>query len=173
MVPAPLVGTPESFVYYSGPRELLDAHPGAPALRVIGTPRWVGEDHGLAQLYYQAQLAVFLTTLSSVLQATALVGSAGVSTTTFLAEAVGSVKLAAAIVGDPRTAQQIESGVHPGQLSTVTMMGATADHIVETCRDARIDSALPLAVQTHYARAIAAGRGAENWTALYDFVKSP
>ena len=55
----------------------LDEH--ATALALIGTPRYVGADPGLAQLWYQAQLDVFLTALSGLLHATALVGSAGVT----------------------------------------------------------------------------------------------
>ena len=59
MVPAPMVGTDAAYVYFSGPEAVLRAH--ETVLRLLGTPRYVGEDPGLAQLWYQAQLAVFLT----------------------------------------------------------------------------------------------------------------
>jgi 3-hydroxyisobutyrate dehydrogenase-like beta-hydroxyacid dehydrogenase len=48
MVPAPMIGTADAYVYYSGRREILEAH--EPALRLIGAPRYVGEDPGLAAL---------------------------------------------------------------------------------------------------------------------------
>lgn len=169
MVPAPAVGTAASFVYYSGPEEVLRTH--EPVLRVIGTPRWTGEDPGLAQLYYQAQLDVFLTTLSGVLHAVALVGSAGASAAQFLPEAVLTLQLAQALVGEPQTAQRIDRGEHPGDLSTITMMGATADHIVGASEEAGIDLELPRAVQSHYARAIAAGYGRNNWTGLLEILR--
>jgi 3-hydroxyisobutyrate dehydrogenase-like beta-hydroxyacid dehydrogenase len=170
MVPAPLVGTDASFVYYSGPKALLAAHERA--LRVIGTVRYMGEDPGLAQLYYQAQLDVFLTTLSSLLHATALIGSAGVSATQFIPEALGTLRLIGDMLASGETAQQIDRGVHPGTLSTTRMMGATADHIVHASQDANIDLELPRAVQSHYARAIAAGHGTDDWTSLIEILRA-
>jgi 3-hydroxyisobutyrate dehydrogenase-like beta-hydroxyacid dehydrogenase len=170
MVPAPSIGTEASFVYYSGPRALLTAH--EPALRAIGSPRYLGDDPGLSQLYYQAQLDVFLTTLSSVLHATALVGSAGVSAGEFIPEALGTLRLIEEMLATGETARQIDRGVHPGLLSTTRMMGATADHIVLASQDARIDLELPRAVQSQYARAIAAGRGDEDWTSLIDILRA-
>lgn len=170
MVPAPMVGTEASFVYYSGPREILDAH--EPILRIVGKARYVGIEPGLAQLYYQAQLDVFLTTLSSILHATALVGSAGVTAAQFLPEVLGSIRLVDTLIGGPETANQIDTGVHPGALSTTTMMGATADHIVATSEAAGIDLLLPRAIQSHYHRAIAAGHGRDNWTSLIEVIRS-
>ena len=170
MVPAPMVGNEASYVYYSGPRELLDAHQAA--LRVIGTPRYVGADPGLAQLYYQAQLDVFLTTLSSLLHATALVGSAGVTAAEFVPEALGSLRLIDAMLTGPDTAHQIDEGVHPGTLSTTTMMGATAAHILSASEAAGIDLELPRAIKSHYDRAIRAGHGNDNWTSLIEIIKA-
>ncbi len=59
MVPAPLVGKDGAYVFYSGSRAAFDAH--EETLRLIGRPAFLGEDHGLAQLFYQAQLDIFLT----------------------------------------------------------------------------------------------------------------
>ena len=73
--------------------------------------------------------------------------------------------------GDRVVANQIESGVHPGNLSTVLMMGATADHIVSTSEAVGVDTALPRAIKSHYDRAIAAGHSSDNWTALYEVIK--
>jgi 3-hydroxyisobutyrate dehydrogenase-like beta-hydroxyacid dehydrogenase len=168
MVPAVMIGTNASYVYYSGPREVVDEH--EPTLRRIGAARWVGADPGLAQLYYQAQLTVFLTVLSGLLQGAALVGSAGVPAAEFLPEAFDTVTAIPAMAGD-ETAKQLDSGVYPGDLSTVLMMGATADHIVEASRAAGIDLTLPLAVQSHYDRAVAAGHGADSWTSLFEVIK--
>ena len=94
---------------------------------------------------YQAHLDVFLTTLSSLLHATALVGSAGITATEFLPELIDTV---ARHPGDARRRRRalgasIDAGEHPGDLSTVTMMGATADHIVAASQSAGIDLGLP------------------------------
>lgn len=170
MVPAVMVGEEGAYVYYSGPEEVVVAH--EPVLRRIGELRYVGEDPGLAQLYYLAQLDVFLTVLSALLHATALVGSAGVSAADFLPEAIRTVLDTPAMIGGPEeVAREVDSGVHPGDLSTVTMMGATADHIARASASAGIDVALPRAVRSHYERAVAAGHAKDNWTSLFEVVR--
>ncbi|GLY69269.1 NAD(P)-dependent oxidoreductase [Amycolatopsis taiwanensis] len=172
MIPAPMVGTKEAYVYYSGPEAVLDRH--RTTLARIGVPRYLGEDPGLAQLMYQANLDVFLSTLSALLHATALMGTAGFTATKALPELLDTIRGVPAMLeaGGP-AGPRIDAGEHPGTLSTVTMMGATADHIVTTSEAAGIDLALPKAVQAHYARAIADGHGADNWTRIIDGIRSP
>jgi 3-hydroxyisobutyrate dehydrogenase-like beta-hydroxyacid dehydrogenase len=171
MVPAPAVGLPGAYVFYSGPRDVFDTH--EPALRVIGEPRYLGGDPGLAQLFYQAHLDVFLTTLSSLLHATALVTAAGVPAAEFLPDALDTVTGIPAMIGDGlELAGHLEAGEHPGDLSTALMMGATADHILRTSAKAGVDVELPNAVKSHYDRAIAAGHGTKNWTALYEVIRA-
>jgi 3-hydroxyisobutyrate dehydrogenase-like beta-hydroxyacid dehydrogenase len=171
MVPAPVVGTEAAYVYYSGPEAVLRSHEGA--LGLLGQPRYVGDDPGLAQLWYQAQLAVFLTALSGLLQAAALVSAAGVPVGDFLPDALDTLTGIPEILdGGQALAEQLESGVHPGDLSTVLMMGATADHILSTSATSGVDTELPRAVKAHYDRAIADGHGTDNWTALYEVIKA-
>lgn len=169
MVSAALVGTDGALVFYSGSRAVFDTHEAT--LRLIGKPDYRGEDHGLAQLYYQALLDIFLTSLSAFLHATALVGSAGVRPETFLPYASAFFDTISSYLVD--VPGEIDRG-HPGDQATVTMMGATADHIRGASADAGIDVDLPGAVKAHYDRAIAAGHGADGWTSLFDVIrKSP
>ncbi|GAA3392575.1 NAD(P)-dependent oxidoreductase [Cryptosporangium minutisporangium] len=172
MVPPPAVGTPDAYVFYSGPADVLDAH--APALRVIGEPKYLGEDLGLAQLFYQAHLDVFLTALSALLHATALVTAAGVRAEDFLPDALVTLTDIPAMLGDEakELARRLEAGEHPGTLSNARMMGATADHIVRTATASGVDTGLPDAVKSQYDRAIAAGRGDQDWTALYEVIRA-
>lgn len=171
MVPPPMLATAEAYVYYSGPGEVLDRF--GSALSVIGSPRYLGADPGLAQLYYQAHLDVFLTTLSSLLHATALVATAGVTAAEFIPEVLPTLTTTAAMIGGgDELAHALDHGEHPGDLSTVLMMGATADHIVGTSEALGVDSTLPRAVKSHYDRAIAAGHATDNWTSLYEVIKA-
>ena len=171
MVPPPAVGGPGAYVYYRGPSEVLAAH--EPALRLIGDPRHLGADPGLAQLFYQAQLNVFLTTLSALLHSTAMVTAAGVPAADFLPDAMKLLTDVPAMVGSgAELAARIAAGQHPGDLSTVLMMGATAEHILRTSERAGIDRELPAAVRSHYDRAVGAGHGTEGWTALYEVIKA-
>ncbi|MER5897262.1 NAD(P)-binding domain-containing protein [Streptomyces sp. NPDC001876] len=173
MVPAPMVGTEAAYVYYSGPGRAMRTH--EPVLALLGTPRYLGEDPGLAQLMYQAQLTVFLTTLSGLMQATAMLGAAGMKARETLPELLSTADSTSDILraGEENPGAALDAGEHPGDLSTVTMMGATSDHIVETGRALGLDLALPLAVQSHYRRAIDDGHGGDNWTRIIDGIRAP
>ncbi|GIJ68544.1 NAD(P)-dependent oxidoreductase [Virgisporangium ochraceum] len=171
MVPAPAVGGPGAYAFYSGQRAVFER--AEPVLRLIGDTRYLGADPGLAQLFYQAHLDVFLTALSGILHATALVAAAGVAPAEFLPGALETLTDIPAMVGDGAAlAAQLDAGVHPGDLSTALMMGATAEHILRTSEKAGVDPGLPRAVLSHYERAIAAGHGRSNWTALYEVMRS-
>ncbi|MFC0597239.1 NAD(P)-dependent oxidoreductase [Streptomyces palmae] len=173
MVPAPMVGTEAAHVYYSGPGSVMESH--LATLTLLGTPKYLGEDLGLAQMMYQAQLAVFLTTLSALMHATAMLGTAGMKAREALPELLGSADSIGAILraGEEHPGTALDAGEHPGDLSTVTMMGATSDHIVETSTSLGLDLALPLAVQAHYRRAIENGHGGDNWTRIIDSIRDP
>ncbi|WP_308294349.1 NAD(P)-binding domain-containing protein [Streptomyces sp. XM4193] len=173
MVPPPMVGTEASHVYYSGRTRPPESH--LATLALLGAPRPLGEDPGLAQLMYQAQLTVFLTTLSGLMQATAMLGAAGVKAEHALPELLASTAGVGDILtsGDESPGSAIDAGEHPGELSTVTMMGATTDHIVETSTSLGLDLALPLAVQAHYRQAIGNGHGGDNWTRIIDGIREP
>ncbi|WP_050800106.1 NAD(P)-dependent oxidoreductase [Streptomyces himastatinicus] len=173
MVPAPMVGTEASYIYYSGPDEALERHRAALAL--LGAPKYLGDDPGLAQMMYQAQLALFLTTLSGLMHATAMLGSAGMKAQEVLPELLSLTDSVSAIVaaGEETPGAALDAGEHPGALSTVTMMGATSDHIVETSASLGLDLALPEAVQAHYRRAIDDGHGGDNWTRIIDGIRAP
>lgn len=126
-------------------------------------------------MMYQAQLAVFLTTLSALMHATAMLGSAGIKVKEALpallssAESIGDILRA----GEDNPGTALDAGEHPGDLSTVTMMGATSDHIVETSTALGLDLALPLAVQAHYQHAIDNGHGNDNRTRIIDSIRRP
>jgi hypothetical protein len=75
MVPAELVATESAHVFYSGSENIVRQYESL--LAVIGRVDFVGDDPALAQLFYQAQLDIYLTSLAAYLHATALIGSAG------------------------------------------------------------------------------------------------
>ena len=167
MAPAELVGKDGAYVFYSGPQEAMETH--RPTLELIGRADYLGEDHALAQLFYQAQLDIFLTSLSAYMHATALVKSAGVSAQKFLPYAVDNFDTMSSFIVD--AAREIDEGDYPGELANARMMGATADHIVGASGEAGIDLALPAAVKEHYDRAIDAGRGTQGWPSLFETIR--
>jgi 3-hydroxyisobutyrate dehydrogenase-like beta-hydroxyacid dehydrogenase len=166
MVPEQLVATDASYAFYSGPESVVRQHESL--LAVIGRVEYVGEDPALAQLFYQAQLTIFLTSLSAYMHATAMVGSAGVAPETFLRFATETFDSLSYYL--PDAAKNMASHDHPGEGANIVMMGATADHIVGASTEAKLDLALPQAVKSLYDRAIAAGHGADTWTSLYEVI---
>lgn len=172
MVPPQMVGTPAASVFYSGDEDAFGRY--RQVLATIGEPRHLGADPAMAQLMYLAHLDVFLTGLSALAHATALLGTAGLPASEVMPGLLAMLAATPDMVADgeePWT--QIDSGRHTGELSTATMMGATADHVVAASEEAGIDPALPRAVQAHYRRAVADGYGAESWTRIVDGIRAP
>ncbi|TLW94574.1 NAD(P)-dependent oxidoreductase [Saccharomonospora piscinae] len=169
MVPAELVGTEQSYVFYSGSRDDFRTH--ETTLSVLGRADYRGADHALAQLYYQAQLDIFLTSLAAYLHATAMLRAAGVPAPVFAPYAREMFDMTSYFLdGVP---EEIERGEYPGDAATATMMGATAEHIVGASEDAGVDTTLPRAVLSYYRRAIEAGHGAHGWPSLYEVISRP
>lgn len=164
-----LVGTEEAYVFYSGPKEPFEAHQATLAL--FGRTDYLGADVGLAQLFYQAQLDILLSSLAGYLHATALLGAAGVSATRFLPWAANNFDTVSSYL--PEAARQLDKHDHPGEQAATAMMGATAAHLLDASRAAGIDLELPRAVKSHYDRAIAAGHGKDGWTALIEVIGKP
>jgi 3-hydroxyisobutyrate dehydrogenase-like beta-hydroxyacid dehydrogenase len=165
---ADVVGTEGASVLYSGPRQAFDAHEAT--LSVIGRPEYLGADHGLAQLYYQAELQVFLTTLAAYLQSFAMFAAAGIPAQEFLSRAAPAEDVAVFL---PAAARAVDEGDYPGELANVLMMGATADHVVGANRSAGLDTALPDAIKSLYDRAIARGHGRDGWASLVEVIRKP
>lgn len=172
MVPALMVGTEASTIFYSGPEPAFAEALGV--LAPLGETQYLGEDPALAQLMYQANLSVFLTSLSSLAHATALLTGAGLPAAQVMPGLLEMIRTTPDLVtagGDPTLWQMVESGEHPGDLSTAMMMGATADHIVEATKEAGVDLTLPRAVQGHYRQVIDAGYGRDNWSRIIDAIR--
>jgi 3-hydroxyisobutyrate dehydrogenase-like beta-hydroxyacid dehydrogenase len=164
---ADVVGTDGASVLYSGSRQAFDAHEAT--LIVLGRPEYLGTDHGLAQLYYQAELQVFLTTLAAYLQSFAMFTAAGIPAQEFLLRAAPGEDVAALL---PAAARAADEGRYPGELANVLMMAATADHVVGANRSAGLDTALPDAVKSLYDRAIARGHGRDGWASLIEVIRN-
>jgi 3-hydroxyisobutyrate dehydrogenase-like beta-hydroxyacid dehydrogenase len=166
---AAVVGTEGASVLYSGPRQAFDTH--VSTLALIGRPEYLGADHGLAQLHYQAALQVFLTTLAAYLQTFAMFTAAGIRAQEYLPRALAGVQDVAVYL--PGAARAADEGQYPGELANVLMMGATADHVAGANHSAGLDTALPDAVKSLYGRAIARGHGRDGWTSLIEVIRKP
>ena len=174
MVPPPGIGQPGAYVFYSGQAELVEAH--RETLEVLGRADYMGADPGLAMLYYQAMLNMFWTTLVSYFYSVALVGTAGIT-----AESLRPY--AAALLADLTdegpmgflkilTAELVR-GDYPGAENNLHMQAVGSEHVVHAFEQVGLDTGLPQALATLFARADAAGHGQSGLTALIEVVRTP
>jgi 3-hydroxyisobutyrate dehydrogenase-like beta-hydroxyacid dehydrogenase len=168
MVPAEAIGTDAAYVFYSGPRSVFETH--EPMLRVIGRPDHRGADPALAQLFYQALVHVFVTTLAAFVQGAALLGTAGVTAREYAPLADELVQLARLSFGE--AAGNIDAGDHPDEGASAQMMAVGVDHIAGAVAAAGQDTALPAAVKSLYDRMIEAGYGKDSWTRMIDVIRA-
>lgn len=174
MVPPPGIGRPGSYVFYSGPEAVLDRHRGT--LAELGDTTFVGTDPGLSMLYYQSQLYLFWSTLTSYMHAAALLGTAGVSAQQFRPFASATLE---ALTGDGPMgflrilAAEIDAGASPGGANSLRMQAVGAAHVVEASHEAGIDTAGPRALRDLFRRAVDAGHGDGGLSSVIDVIRRP
>jgi 3-hydroxyisobutyrate dehydrogenase-like beta-hydroxyacid dehydrogenase len=168
MVPPAGIGKPGAYTFYAGPEETVATH--RTTLEVLGRVDHVGADPGLAMLYYQAMLNIFWTTLISYFYSASLVGSAAKLrpyAETMLTDLSGDGPMGFLRI----LTDAIDSGTHDGGDSNLHMQAVGAEHAVKAFTEAGLDVTVPGAVAALFARADAAGYGADGLSALVELVK--
>ncbi|SPL92788.1 dehydrogenase, putative [[Actinomadura] parvosata subsp. kistnae] len=174
MVPPPGIGQPGAYSFYSGPQDVLDRHRAT--LEALGGVTYVGADHGLAMMYYQALLLIFWTSLTSHMHAMAMLGSAGVSALEFLPFAR---ELFTQLGGDGPMgyakilAEEVAAGVYPGGENSLHMQAVSLGHALEALTQAGVETTVPEALLRLFERADAEGRGEEGLGTVIESIKKP
>ncbi|WP_113704573.1 NAD(P)-dependent oxidoreductase [Nonomuraea lactucae] len=174
MVPPPGIGRPGAYTFYSGPKEPLDRH--AETLKALADVHHVGADEGLAMMYYQAQLLVFWSSLTSYMHAVALLGTAGVAPQDFIPYAQETFT---GLGGDGPMGfarilgEEIAAGVYPGELNSLHMQAVGLGHAVHALKDAGLETTVPEALKALFERADAEGRGQEGLGTVIESIRKP
>lgn len=145
------IAHPASYIFYSGPRAVFDAH--AELLRPLSPQEYLGADDGLAQVFYQALLTIFHPWLLAFDQATAVIERSGHSVDQFVPFAVRS---SAAF---PYFMEQHSVANQNGGWATVAslkMMDAGAQHIIDASEEVGVDATFSHTAQAFWRRAVAA-----------------
>jgi len=165
----PGIGRPGSSAFYSGPEATFATH--REALEVLTATDYRGADPGLAALYYQAVTDLFWTTVLGWLHALALAEAHGVAAGELLPSA------SSVLAGMPEFlafyTPRIEAGEHAGDIDRLAMGAASAGHVLQTARDAGVDTSLPNAVLEIFRRGTAAGHAGDSVTSLIELLKGP
>ncbi len=163
-----MIGTPASTVFYSGSREVFDAHRGL--LDIWGTAEYFGPDAGMASLYDLALLAGMYAMFAGFFQGAAMVAGAGVTAAEFADRAVPWLQALAPSVAE--YAAVIDGGDFsvPGQQS---LMFSDLTDIVDAGRSQGIGTEVIDALQHLIQRQIDAGYGAHGFPRVIESIKNP
>jgi 3-hydroxyisobutyrate dehydrogenase-like beta-hydroxyacid dehydrogenase len=165
-VPPPGIGTPDAMTYYSGPKDAIEAHRSA--LEVLTGIDYLGEDQGLAALYYQIGIDMFWTALAGYLHGQAVAEANGISAQDFLPHAVKTMDLRYFL---EFYAPRITAGDHEGDVDRISMGVASLEHVLRTAQASGVDGSLPAAVLKIFRQGVSAGHGQNSVTSLIGVLK--
>jgi len=167
MVPPPMVATAESYVFYSGNLAVLEQY--RTILEVIGRIDYKGEDPGLALLFYQAMLDIMFTTVTGVMHATALVGTANVSAQSFepyVLDFFNFMKVLMLGMG-----AEVDHKKYNGELNNMNMMAPGMGHVAHASRDAGINTSVPNLIAKIYDETVVKGYGSSGINSIIEVLK--
>ncbi|ASF10998.1 hypothetical protein NBRGN_062_01620 [Nocardia brasiliensis NBRC 14402] len=145
------IAHPASYIFYSGPREVFDAH--AELLRPLSPQEYLGPDDGLSQVFYQALLTIFHPWLLAFDQATAMIERSGNSIAQFIPFAVRSAAAYPYFMEEFSVANQNGGWA---TLASLKMMDAGAQHIIDASEEVGVDATFSHTAQAYWRKAIAA-----------------
>ncbi|QIS16677.1 NAD(P)-dependent oxidoreductase [Nocardia arthritidis] len=156
---------PASYIFYSGPQEVFDAH--AELLRPLSPQEYLGVDDGLAQVFYQAGLIIFHPWMLAFEQALAVIARSGHDIDQFLPYALRSADAYPYFIADFAAAAKAGGW---GTLASLKMMDAGAQHIIDASVEVGVDATLSHAAQGLWRRAIAASEASGEVVPVYRLI---
>ncbi|GAB3660989.1 NAD(P)-binding domain-containing protein [Glycomyces tarimensis] len=160
------IAHPDSYLYFSGPQDLFETH--RDLLRPLSHQEYLGEDYGLAQVFYQAELALFHSFLIGWEQALAIIDRSGADLDRFVANAAGHPESYRDFMRE--FAEAAKQGGW-GEVHNFKMMHAGAQHVIEASEDLGVDAALTKTIQDYYRRAIDASEAAGKPVPVYQILR--
>ncbi|WP_227997598.1 NAD(P)-dependent oxidoreductase [Nocardia australiensis] len=145
---------PASYIFYSGPREVFDAH--AELLRPLSPQEYLGADDGLAQIYYQALLTIMHPWLIGFEQAIAVIERSGHDIDRFIPFAVRSNAAFPYFMAES-TAAKKKAWL---DLASLIMMDAGVQHVIDASEEVGVDATISHTAQAFWRKAIAASEQA-------------
>jgi 3-hydroxyisobutyrate dehydrogenase-like beta-hydroxyacid dehydrogenase len=166
------IAQPGCMILYAGASSLFERH--APTLRVLAEQSvHVGEDVGLASALDGALLLVMWGSLFGALQATAVCKAEGIALETY--RGYLEPLLPQVNVWTVETVKRIAAGRLAADAETLASIGAhnaALNALLQLCRERSLEPAVPAAFSQLLQRAIAAGRGDDDFAALDAFMRS-
>lgn len=162
MTPTTTIGTPDAVVLFAGPRELYDA--GAEVFTALGTPTWLGAGYDRAAAYDMALLDLFWTSVSGFLHAVGMAKAHGIDAAELLPHALGIADILTPVFTE--IVERAETGEHGDADATVASAAASLQHLIAASQDVNMDSGALEAFARVVGKAVAAGHGEHEISAL-------
>jgi 3-hydroxyisobutyrate dehydrogenase-like beta-hydroxyacid dehydrogenase len=156
-----------SRLYVSAPETDYEAHRELLETLVPGV-EYLGEDYGLAQLYYQAGLAQFHAFLTSLEQAVAIIDAGGGDVDKFIEFASNGTESNRDFTLFFGAAAK-QGGW--GDIANLKMMHAGAQHVIDAAEEVGVDASLTRTIQDHYQRALDASEKAGHAVPVYQILR--
>ncbi|MBF6176188.1 NAD(P)-binding domain-containing protein [Nocardia blacklockiae] len=156
---------PASYIFFSGPREVFDAH--AELLRPLSPQEYLGADDGVAQVFYQALLVIFHPWMLAFDQALAVIRRSGHDIDQFLPYAQRSSEAFPFFMAEYAAAAK--SGGW-GDLAAFKMMDAGAQHIIDASEEVGVDATVSHTAQSLWRKAIAATEEAGRPVSIFELL---
>lgn len=163
MTPVETIGGPGGVILFSGAEAAFRAHEST-FDHLAGNIRWLGDEPGRAASHEVALLDLFWTAMSGLVHAFALAGEEGVDAAAFAVGAKGIGDLLPSIIDE--FAAHVESGEHPGDVSSLASAAAGMEHVVHAAHARGIDASVLEAALTVARRGVQAGHGDESFSVL-------
>jgi 3-hydroxyisobutyrate dehydrogenase-like beta-hydroxyacid dehydrogenase len=168
MVPPPLVAQPGAYVFYSGNQQVFELHRSM--LEIIGRPDFLGNDPGLALLYYQALLDIMFFCLTGVVHAIAMIRSADIKAERFEPYVQQFLPLIPQLVQG--IGQDIDTKKYYGEDNNMRMLTASISHVVQASKDAGIDTTTPGAIYDIFKKAVDKRFEKQGYTSIIEIIEN-
>ncbi|WP_336087088.1 imine reductase family protein [Nocardia sp. SSK8] len=167
-VPA-AVGDPDTLLYFGGDRQVFDDH--ADTLRVLGGDlEFLGPAPDLAALYESAVGATLLPALFGFLEGAAMLAARGLPAHTMVGHSVKWLRMIESIL--PVLAEEIDSADYTRLGSSIALFHTALDDDAQLAAETGVDLSWHAPMHDLLRRAVAAGRGDQSVTALFELIRA-
>ncbi len=151
-------------IVYSGPREAFDASEAM--LRAMAEPNFLSQEIGAAVSFDKVVYAFGYGVYHAFIQGAAMAHAKGFSIDVYTATVtarIAALPERLKLMGDMIAARN-----HDGAQARIDVWAASFADTLAMCRETGVDDALPAAVMHNFERAIAAGHGDQELSAIFE-----
>ena len=157
MTPTTTIGTPSGSVLFAGSEGIFQSY--RELFSALGTPTWLGEDHGRAAAFDMSLLDVFWTSVGGFLHALTVARANGIAPGELLPHALGIVDILGPIFDE--LAERIASDRHDDSSAPVSSVAASLRHLIGASRDVGVDAGALEVFRRYVDATVADGHGAD------------